>query len=80
MGQYFPALEALDERASLAALGTISTTILVGEKDRLTPVSYARALHHGIPGSRLIELPGKGHMLGYEAPEVVVDALVADPN
>ncbi|MGB4837302.1 MAG: alpha/beta hydrolase [Nostocoides sp.] len=80
MGQYFTALEALDERASLAALGTISTTILVGEKDRLTPVSYARALHHGIPGSRLIELPAKGHMLGYEAPEVVVDALVADPN
>lgn len=77
MGSYFRALETMDERASLAALATVPTTILVGEKDRLTPVPLARALHHGIPGSELVEVPGKGHMLGYEATELVVDALLA---
>ena len=77
MGSYFRALETMDERASLAALATVPTTILVGEKDRLTPVPLARALHHGIPGSELVEVPGKGHMLGYEATDLVVDALLA---
>ncbi|MCB1302271.1 MAG: alpha/beta hydrolase, partial [Tetrasphaera sp.] len=49
--------------------------IMVGEKDRLTPVHYAQALHEGIDGSALMVLPGKGHMLGYEATDDVVDVL-----
>lgn len=77
MGQYFQALEGMDERASLQALGRVPTAILVGEKDRLTPTPYARALHEGIPGSTLLELPGKGHMLGFEATDVVVDSIVS---
>lgn len=78
MGSYFSALRALDERASLAALAEVRTTIMVGSKDRLTPPPYARALHAAIPGSELIEFPGKGHMLGYEATDDVVAAIVAD--
>ncbi|CCH74274.1 alpha/beta fold hydrolase [Nostocoides australiense] len=77
MGSYFGALEALDERESLAALAAVPTVIMVGEKDKLTPVHYARALHEGIDGSTLLELPGKGHMLGYEATDQVVDVLAA---
>ncbi|MCA0180230.1 MAG: alpha/beta hydrolase [Actinobacteria bacterium] len=76
MGRYFTALEAHDERASLAVLGRVPTTIVVGELDRLTPPRYGRALHDGIPGSRLIELSGKGHMLGFEATDLVVDLLL----
>jgi pimeloyl-ACP methyl ester carboxylesterase len=75
MGNYFTALEELDESASLAMLGQIPTTIMVGTKDRLTPVHYARALHEGISGSRLIEIPGKGHMLGFEATAEVCDVI-----
>lgn len=77
MGSYFTALEGMDERASLAALATVPTTIMVGSKDRLTPPPYAYALHEGIPGSALIEFPGKGHMLGYEATAEVVAQLIA---
>ena len=77
MGQYFQALGDMDERSSLDALGQVPTSILVGTKDRLTPVPYARALHAGIPGSSLTELAGKGHMLGFEATDIVCDAICA---
>ena len=77
MGNYFSALEELDESASMAMLGRLPVTVMVGTKDRLTPPHYARALHEGIEGSRLIEVPGKGHMLGFEATAEVCD-VVAD--
>ena len=77
MAQYFQALGDMDERSSLDALGQVPTSILVGTKDRLTPVPYARALHAGIPGSSLTELAGKGHMLGFEATDIVCDAICA---
>lgn len=76
MGRFFGALRAMDETASLAALAEVPTTIMVGSKDKLTPPSYAHALHEGIPGSTLVELEGKGHMLGYEATDVVVETIV----
>ncbi len=52
------------------------THVLVGTKDRLTPVRWARSLHDGIPGSQLTVLPGKGHMLMHEATDVVADAII----
>lgn len=76
MGRFFGALRTMDESASLAALAEVPTTIIVGSKDRLTPPRYSHALHEGIPGSRLVELDGKGHMLGYEATDVVVDTIL----
>ena len=51
------------------------TRVLVGTADRLTPVSDAWALTHGIRGARLSVLPGLGHMLTYEAPDAVADAV-----
>ena len=75
MGRWFLALQAHDERTSLAHLGAVPTRVLVGTADRLTPVSHARALADGIPGARLSVLEGLGHMLTYEAPDVVADAV-----
>jgi len=44
------------------------TLVLVGEKDKLTPVKYAQALVNGIPGATLAVAPGGGHMLNVENP------------
>ena len=41
-----------DGRASLAALATVPTTIMVGSKDRLTPPPYAYAARGGHPPGR----------------------------
>jgi pimeloyl-ACP methyl ester carboxylesterase len=49
----------------------LPTLIIVGEKDAITPPPLARAMHAAIPGSRLAEIPGVGHMSPMEAPEAV---------
>lgn len=76
IGAYFTALSEHDEIASLARFVDVPTHILVGTKDRLTPVSYARTLSDQIPTARLTVLPGLGHMLMYEATGVVTDAFI----
>ncbi len=50
-----------DARKRLACI-TASTMIIVGEKDKMTPVRMARALNKGIAGSRLEIVPGSKHM------------------
>lgn len=75
LGRWFLALQQHDETEALEHLGAVPTRVLVGTADRLTPVSQARALADGIRGARLSVLPGLGHMLTYEAPAVVADAI-----
>ncbi len=77
LGRYFLALQQHDETEALAHLGAVPTRVLVGTADRLTPVGDARALADGIRGAQLTVLPGLGHMLTYEAPDVVADAIGA---
>lgn len=75
-GRYFASIRDHDESEALAGLADVPTHVLVGTKDRLTPLEWARSLHDGIPGSRLTVLPGKGHMLTHEATDTVADALI----
>ena len=60
MGRWFLALQGHDETSALAHLGTVPTRVLVGTADRLTPVSDAWALAHGIRGARLTRAAGAG--------------------
>lgn len=75
-GRYFASIRDHDETEALAEFADKPTHVLVGTKDRLTPVRWARSLHDGIPGSQLTVLPGKGHMLMHEATDIVADALI----
>ena len=69
------AMQAMDLREGIEAID-VPTTILVGSRDTLTPVPLSRVLSRTIPGSRLEVLPGYGHMLPYEAPGIVADAIL----
>lgn len=75
-GRYFAAIRDLDGTAAFEVLGEVPTHVLVGSKDQITPARWSRALHDGIRESRLTVLPGKGHMLNYEATDTVADALI----
>jgi pimeloyl-ACP methyl ester carboxylesterase len=52
----------------------IPTTIVWGENDRVNPVGNARALAEMLPSARLVIVPGAGHNVQQEKPEVVADA------
>ena len=48
---------------------------MVGELDEETPPSYAHVLSEGIPHAWLQVVPGVGHLLNVEAPDVVNAAI-----
>jgi non-heme chloroperoxidase len=77
--QLVPILTAFVKEDRYGELGNISLPcrIVVGEKDKTTPPFHTDWLHEGIKGSTLRRIPGKGHMLNWEAPEILVEEIVA---
>jgi pimeloyl-ACP methyl ester carboxylesterase len=55
-----PAMLGLDVREGLRSIST-PTLVIVGERDRLTPLSAAEAMAKSIPGSELEVLENAGH-------------------
>jgi proline iminopeptidase len=51
------------------------TLVIVGEHDRVTTARAGRVLHEGIAGSRIVVLPGVGHMSFVETPEPYIEAM-----
>jgi pimeloyl-ACP methyl ester carboxylesterase len=51
--------------------------VLTGDRDRLISSRLAAELAAGIPGADLILVPGAGHVLILERPEVVNEAITA---
>jgi pimeloyl-ACP methyl ester carboxylesterase len=54
---------------------TARTLVLWGQADRLIVPAYAERWARLIPGAAVQTIPDAGHMLPYEQPEVLVDAL-----
>ena len=52
------------------------TLIIVGSEDTITTVADAESMHRAMPSSRLVVIPGVGHMSNMEAPKVFNTALV----
>lgn len=74
---FYAGLMAHDGTAGMAALQGVPTVVLVGEHDRLTPVSHARSLASALPAARLVLVPGAGHMVIQERPETVSHELLS---
>ncbi len=54
---------------------TVPTLLLVGSEDALTSPDEMRGLQQGIAGSRLVEIPGAGHLPNLENAEAFTAAL-----
>ena len=67
---FFAAMNVMDLRDGLGNV-EVPTAIIVGTRDTLTPPSRARVINAAISGSTLDVLPGRGHMLPWEAPDEV---------
>jgi pimeloyl-ACP methyl ester carboxylesterase len=58
----------------------VPALIVVGSEDRLTFPKFSRYLNEHIAGSELLEVPGAGHVVMAERPDVVnpkIEAFVA---
>ena len=49
--------------------------IIWGEQDQQFPLKYGERLHHDIPDSQLVTIPNAGHLILYDAPDAVANAL-----
>jgi pimeloyl-ACP methyl ester carboxylesterase len=74
--QFLIALQAMDFRPGLAHVA-VPTTVVVGSRDLLTPPRLGRAIAAAIPGARLVEVPGAGHMLPFEEPDLLAELILA---
>lgn len=70
----FAMMSRPDSRPDLAGI-RVPTLVLVGEEDALTPPSAARVMSEGIPGARLVVVPGAGHLAPLEEPGAVNAAI-----
>ncbi len=71
VADWYRAIARLDLRPGLAPFAEVRTEILTGSRDRLTPVSAGRRLASAIPGATFRSLPGVGHMVTYEATDLL---------
>ena len=74
--EFLHALEVHDECAALPVLAGIPTLIACGDHDLLTPVRYSKEMAAALPDSLLVIVPGAGHLVQLERPDVINDALV----
>ncbi len=70
------AIAAFDVRAELHRIAC-PTLLLVGEDDMVIPRRFSEELATLIPGAELEVLPGVGHLITHEAPEVFNERVMA---
>jgi pimeloyl-ACP methyl ester carboxylesterase len=60
-----------DKLEALDVLGAVETLILVGSKDKLTPLSHSRTMAEALPSAQLVVVEGAGHMVQLERAPLV---------
>jgi pimeloyl-ACP methyl ester carboxylesterase len=69
------ACNAYADALASAAKVTVPTTVIIGERDMMTPAKAGKALASAIPNARTVVLAGAGHMLMTERPDELLAAI-----
>src|SRR6202046_47808 len=69
------ACNAYQNALAAAAQITVPATIILGERDMMTPAKAGKALAAALPNSRTVVLQGAGHMMMVERPDELLAAL-----
>jgi pimeloyl-ACP methyl ester carboxylesterase len=77
LAEFFPAIQSHDERSVLPAFRHAEVLVMVGDRDRLTPMEHSVAIVRLLPGAEFLVVDRAGHMVNLEHPSVVDDALLA---
>jgi pimeloyl-ACP methyl ester carboxylesterase len=71
------ACNSYQDALAAAAKVTVPTTLILGEKDMMTPAKAGKALAAAIPHARTVVLRGAGHMMMSERPDELLAALAS---
>jgi pimeloyl-ACP methyl ester carboxylesterase len=69
------ACNAYQNAVAAAATVKVPATLVLGERDMMTPAKAGRALADAIPHSRTVVLAGAGHMMMAERPDELLAAM-----
>jgi len=69
------ACNSYQDALAAAAKVTVPTTLILGEKDMMTPAKAGKTLAAAIPHARTVVLEGAGHMMMSERPDELLAAL-----
>jgi pimeloyl-ACP methyl ester carboxylesterase len=69
------ACNAYQNALAAAAQVTVPATFILGERDLMTPAKVGKALASALPNSRVVVIPGAGHMMLVERPDELLAAL-----
>jgi pimeloyl-ACP methyl ester carboxylesterase len=75
VADFFLALRDHDKYSALGTVGQVPTVVLAGAEDRLVPLRLSQDLAAGIPGASLVVVPGAGHAIILERPEIVTEEI-----
>ena len=75
IGSFRPCIGTQQRLDTLAALPPMPAAVLVGDRDRLTPVACSRSIAEALGDVDVILCEGAGHMLPYEQPDVFAEAV-----
>jgi pimeloyl-ACP methyl ester carboxylesterase len=70
------ACNAYQNALAAAAKIAVPTTLILGERDMMTPARAGKALAAALPNSRTVVLRGAGHMMMAERPDELLAALL----
>lgn len=71
IADFLPAVTSHEREGGLAALRSVPTLVLVGDRDLLTPPAHSRAIADGLPDAELVVVADAGHLVIMERPELV---------
>ncbi|QHC20506.1 alpha/beta fold hydrolase [Streptomyces sp. GS7] len=77
VAEFFPAFAVHDKTDALVAYDNVPALVLAGEKDLITPAEHSRTIAEVLPNAGLVCVPGAGHLVMLERPELVNEHLVA---
>jgi pimeloyl-ACP methyl ester carboxylesterase len=77
IADFYPTLMSFDLAGALPVLRHTDVVIVCGEVDLMTPVEHSRKIATALPSAELIVVPGAGHVVLLEQPDVV-DVALAD--
>jgi pimeloyl-ACP methyl ester carboxylesterase len=69
------ACNAYQGALAAAAKVAVPVTLILGERDMMTPAKAGKALAAALPNARTVVLPGAGHMMMVERPDELLAAL-----
>ncbi|MFI0721527.1 alpha/beta fold hydrolase [Streptomyces sp. NPDC021224] len=75
VAEFYPAFTEHEKGEALAVFDGLPALVLAGDKDLLTPSAHSTEIAERLPAAEAVIVPGAGHLVTFERPDVVNPAL-----